>query len=50
MGTDALACDHGFSGGAIRTAVADLLPDHTAIENQAQYPAYCSLLPVFSSW
>ncbi|GAA2970274.1 recombinase family protein [Streptomyces enissocaesilis] len=28
----ALARDHGVSRGAIRTAVADLLPDHTAIE------------------
>lgn len=28
----ALARDHGVSRGAIRTAVADLLPDHAAIE------------------
>ncbi|MFE5085986.1 recombinase family protein [Streptomyces mirabilis] len=31
----ALARDHGVSRGAIRTAVADLLPDHTAIEADA---------------
>lgn len=31
----ALARDHGVSRGAIRTAVADLLPDHTAIEEDA---------------
>ncbi|MEH0564377.1 recombinase family protein [Streptomyces silvae] len=31
----ALARDHGVSRGAIRTAVADLLPDHTAIEQTA---------------
>ncbi|MBI0295312.1 resolvase [Streptomyces sp. PRKS01-29] len=29
----ALARDHGVSRGAIRTAVADLMPDHTAIEH-----------------
>ena len=28
----ALAREHGVSRGAIRTAVADLMPDHTAIE------------------
>jgi transposase-like protein len=38
----ALARDHGVSRGAIRTAVTDLLPDHTAIEENA--PA--SELPV----
>lgn len=31
----ALARDHGVSRGAIRTAVADLLPDHTASEEGA---------------
>ncbi|MET9506552.1 hypothetical protein ABZY42_33425 [Streptomyces sp. NPDC006622] len=31
----ALARDHGVSRGAIRTAVADLLPDHAAIEYAA---------------
>lgn len=31
----ALARDHSISRGAIRTAVADLLPDHTAIEEDA---------------
>lgn len=31
----ALARDHGVSRGAIRTAVADLLPDHTATEEAA---------------
>jgi len=30
----ALARDHGVSRGAIRTAVADLMPDHTAIEHE----------------
>ncbi|MET8180191.1 hypothetical protein [Streptomyces sp. NPDC005336] len=30
----ALARDHGVSRGAIRTAVADLVPDHTAIERE----------------
>ncbi|MGA4960353.1 serine integrase family protein [Streptomyces lavendulocolor] len=34
----ALARDHGVSRGAIRTAVADLLPDHTAIEEDAPAP------------
>jgi transposase-like protein len=34
----ALARDHGVSRGAIRTAVADLLPDHTAIEEDAAAP------------
>ncbi|WP_261398747.1 hypothetical protein [Streptomyces misionensis] len=33
-----LARDHGVSRGAIRTAVADLLPDHTAIEEGAPAP------------
>ncbi|MFJ5725994.1 resolvase [Streptomyces sp. NPDC093149] len=31
----ALARNHGVSRGAIRTAVADLMPDHTAIEEDA---------------
>ncbi|MET8992558.1 hypothetical protein ABZW49_44535 [Nonomuraea wenchangensis] len=31
----ALARDHGVSRGAIRTAVANLLPDHTASEKDA---------------
>ncbi|MBX9396166.1 recombinase family protein [Streptomyces sp. TRM72054] len=31
----ALARDHGVSRGAIRTAVADLMPDQTAIEEEA---------------
>ncbi|MGW0552240.1 resolvase [Streptomyces altiplanensis] len=31
----ALARDHGVSRSAIRTAVADLLPDHTATEEAA---------------
>ncbi|MFF8481905.1 serine integrase family protein [Streptomyces antibioticus] len=31
----ALARDHGVSRSAIRTAVADLLPDHTVIEEDA---------------
>ncbi|MER6522819.1 resolvase [Streptomyces sp. NPDC060334] len=30
----ALARDHSVSRGAIRTAVADLMPDHTAIEQE----------------
>ncbi|MFD9100305.1 recombinase family protein [Streptomyces virginiae] len=34
----ALARDHGVSRGAIRTAVADLLPDHTATEEDAPAP------------
>ncbi|MEU5714513.1 recombinase family protein [Streptomyces sp. NPDC020403] len=34
----ALARDHGVSRGAIRTAVADLMPDHTAIEEDALAP------------
>ncbi|MGW1189257.1 hypothetical protein [Streptomyces sp. NPDC002559] len=34
----ALARDHGVSRGAIRTAVADLLPDNTAIEEDAPTP------------
>ncbi|KFF99154.1 hypothetical protein IQ62_20545 [Streptomyces scabiei] len=34
----ALARDHGVSRGAIRTAVADLLPDHTAPEEEAPAP------------
>ncbi|MFJ5226464.1 hypothetical protein [Streptomyces sp. NPDC088400] len=34
----ALARDHGLSRGAIRTAVADLLPDHTTIEEDAPVP------------
>ncbi|MFF9352653.1 hypothetical protein [Streptomyces sp. NPDC014734] len=33
-----LARDHGVSRGAIRTAVADLLPDHTAIEEDSPAP------------
>ncbi len=33
--TAALARDHGVSRGAIRTAVADLMPDRTAIEEDA---------------
>ncbi len=32
----ALARDHGVSRGAIRTAVADLLPDHAAIEEDSR--------------
>ncbi|NMO36627.1 recombinase family protein [Streptomyces sp. GMY01] len=35
----ALARDHDVSRGAIRTAVADLLPNHTAIEEDAPAPA-----------
>ncbi|MFI0040445.1 recombinase family protein [Streptomyces mutabilis] len=34
----ALARNHGVSRGAIRTAVADFLPDHTAIEEDARAP------------
>ncbi|MEW2624717.1 resolvase [Streptomyces sp. NPDC048106] len=34
----ALARDHGVSRGAIRTAVADLMPDHTAIEEDIPAP------------
>ncbi|MEU5541218.1 hypothetical protein AB0G85_02270 [Streptomyces sioyaensis] len=34
----ALARDHGVSRGAIRTAVADLIPDHTAIEEGTPAP------------
>ncbi|MFV2117587.1 recombinase family protein [Streptomyces sp. Act-28] len=34
----ALARDHGVSRGAIRTAVADLMPDHTAAEEDAPAP------------
>ncbi|MEE1930909.1 recombinase family protein [Streptomyces sp. TRM 70351] len=34
----ALARDHGVSRGAIRTAVADLLPDHTANEEDTPAP------------
>ncbi|WP_241911487.1 hypothetical protein [Streptomyces sp. DH-12] len=34
----ALTRDHGVSRGAIRTAVADLLPDHTAVEEVAPAP------------
>ncbi|GAA3854888.1 hypothetical protein [Streptomyces sedi] len=34
----ALARDHGVSRGAIRTAVADLMPDHTAIEEDVPAP------------
>ncbi|WP_327299525.1 recombinase family protein [Streptomyces sp. NBC_01197] len=34
----ALARDHGVSRGAIRTVVADLLPDHTAIEEDVPAP------------
>ncbi|KOG64940.1 resolvase [Streptomyces griseoflavus] len=34
----ALARDHGVSRGAIRTAVADLLPDHTAAQEDAPAP------------
>ncbi|WP_299532001.1 hypothetical protein [uncultured Streptomyces sp.] len=32
------ARDHGVSRGAIRTAVSDLLPDHTASEEDAPAP------------
>lgn len=34
----ALARDHGVSRGAIRTAVADLLPDHAAAEEDSPAP------------
>ncbi|WP_369224977.1 hypothetical protein AB5J52_29570 [Streptomyces sp. R39] len=34
----ALARNHGVSCGTIRTAVADLLPDHTASEEDAPAP------------
>ncbi|MFC9536005.1 recombinase family protein [Streptomyces sp. NPDC056975] len=34
----ALARDHGVSRGAIRTAVADLMPDHIAVEEDAPAP------------
>ncbi|RMB85426.1 resolvase [Streptomyces shenzhenensis] len=34
----ALARDHGVSRGAIRTAVADLLPDHIATEEESSAP------------
>ncbi|MER7734828.1 recombinase family protein [Streptomyces erythrochromogenes] len=34
----ALARDHGVSRGAIRTAVADLMPEHTVIEEDAPAP------------
>jgi transposase-like protein len=34
----ALARDHGVSRGAIRTAVADLLPDHAATEEESPAP------------
>lgn len=34
----ALARDHGVSRGAIRTAVADLLPDHIATEEEVPAP------------
>ncbi|MET9700786.1 resolvase [Streptomyces sp. NPDC006529] len=34
----ALARDHGVSRGAIRTAVADLLPEHTAADPDAPAP------------
>jgi DNA invertase Pin-like site-specific DNA recombinase len=34
----ALARDHGVSRGAIRTAVADLLPDHSAIDEGSPVP------------
>ncbi|MFC8536759.1 hypothetical protein ACFUJY_22910 [Streptomyces sp. NPDC057249] len=34
----ALARGHGVSRGAIRTAVADLMPDHTAIEEDIPAP------------
>ncbi|TDD14828.1 resolvase [Actinomadura sp. KC06] len=33
-----LARDHGVSRGAIRTAVADLLPDHAAINEDSPAP------------
>ncbi|WP_326733274.1 hypothetical protein [Streptomyces phaeochromogenes] len=34
----ALARDHGVSRGAIRTAVADLLPEHTGVEEDIPAP------------
>ncbi|MFI1384047.1 hypothetical protein [Embleya sp. NPDC020886] len=34
----ALARDHGVSRGAIRTAVADLMPDHAAVEEDVPAP------------
>ncbi|MFB4193776.1 recombinase family protein [Streptomyces carpaticus] len=34
----ALARDHGVSRGAIRTAVADLLPEHTAVDQDVPAP------------
>nr|WSZ99870.1 resolvase [Streptomyces sp. NBC_00857] len=34
----AFARDHGVSRGAIRTAVADLLPDHTGVEDDIPAP------------
>ncbi|MFE2088644.1 recombinase family protein [Streptomyces sp. NPDC059460] len=34
----ALSREHGVSRGAIRTAVADLMPDHTAIEEDVPAP------------
>ncbi|MFB7611239.1 hypothetical protein [Streptomyces gardneri] len=34
----ALACDHGVSRGAIRTAVVDLLPEYTAADPSAPTP------------
>ncbi|MEU8472299.1 hypothetical protein AB0F30_31170 [Streptomyces sp. NPDC029006] len=34
----ALAREHGVSRGAIRTVVADLLPDHTATDEDAPAP------------
>lgn len=34
----ALARDHGVSRGAIRTAVADLMPEHTATEEDVPAP------------
>ncbi|MFI1329699.1 hypothetical protein ACH4U7_06020 [Streptomyces sp. NPDC020845] len=36
--TLAAARDHGVSRGAIRTAVSDLMPDHTAIEQDTLPP------------
>ena len=37
--------DHGVSRGAIRTAVADLRPDYTAIEEDAPAPDGTDLTP-----
>ncbi|MFG2287094.1 hypothetical protein ACGFOU_13690 [Streptomyces sp. NPDC048595] len=34
----ALARDHGVSRGSIRTAIADLMPDHAAIEEDSPAP------------